>query len=153
MSLFRFPMVIVNNTDFHSHHAHHRTQIKLDVWHKSQSKAKSRKRRHLVASATMPLGEAMKRQGTDPCEYPHDSRVCRWLTKFLPPDVELRLSGVPAARKKSVAQKHQPCASLLIRIRPPSSAVSPSLEQDNDDDKLSLISSGVSCPSFQYRCL
>jgi hypothetical protein len=54
-------------------------------------------------------------------------------------DVELRLSGVPAARRKSVAQKHQPCASLLIRLRPPPSAV-----LDDEDDGVSLVSSGES---------
>jgi len=52
-------------------------------------------------------------------------------------DVELRLSGVPAARRKSAAQKHQPCASLLIRLRPPPSAV-----LDDDEDGVSLVSSG-----------
>jgi hypothetical protein len=54
-------------------------------------------------------------------------------------DVELRLSGVPAARRKSTAQKHQPCASLLIRLRPPPSAV---LDEDEDSD--SSVSSGES---------
>ncbi|KAH9958944.1 hypothetical protein BC827DRAFT_532162 [Russula dissimulans] len=104
------------------HHAHHQTQIKLDVWHKSQSKAKSRKRWHHVASAVMPLGEVMKKQGTDPY-------------------MELRLSGVPAARKKSVAQKYQPCASLLIRLQPPPSAMSPPHESDSDEEGLSIVSS------------
>jgi hypothetical protein len=54
-------------------------------------------------------------------------------------DAELRLSGVPAARRKSMAQKHQPCASLLIRLRPPPSAV-----LDEDEDGVSLVSSGES---------
>ena len=54
-------------------------------------------------------------------------------------DVELRLSGVPAARSKSIAQKHQPCASLLIRLRPP-----PSATLDDDEDGFSLVSSGES---------
>ena len=58
---------MVDDLMFYRHHAHHRTQIKLDVWHKSQSKAKSRKRRHLVASTSMALGEAIKKQGTEPC--------------------------------------------------------------------------------------
>jgi hypothetical protein len=53
--------------------------------------------------------------------------------------VELRLSGVPAAHRKSIAQKRQLCASLLIRLRPP-----PSAERDNDEDDVSLISSGES---------
>ncbi|KAI9510782.1 hypothetical protein F5148DRAFT_1176423 [Russula earlei] len=103
------------------HHAHHRTQIKLDVWHKSQSKAKNRKRRHHVASAAMPLGEVMRKQGED--SY-----------------VELRLSGVPAARKKSAAQKYQPCASVIIRLRAPPSAMYPPDEPCNDD-VFSLVSS------------
>ena len=51
-------------------------------------------------------------------------------------DVELRLS---AARSKSIAQKHQLCASLLIHLQPPSSAV-----LDDDDDGVSLVSSGES---------
>ena|SRR5258707_11435509 len=71
-----FSLHVVSVPDPHSHDAHHRTQIKLNVWHKSQSKAKSRKRRHLVASASMPLGEAMRRQGTDPCEHPHIVSFC-----------------------------------------------------------------------------
>ncbi|KAI0253320.1 hypothetical protein BJV78DRAFT_1351907 [Lactifluus subvellereus] len=116
------PKHLINDPDPHSHHAHHQTCIKLDVWHKSQSKAKSRKRRHHVASAVMPLGDVMKKQGTDP-------------------HVELRLSGVPAARKKSVAQKYQPCASLLIRLRPPPSVMSPLKEHESDEDDLSLNSS------------
>ncbi|KAH9009384.1 hypothetical protein EDB85DRAFT_2162814 [Lactarius pseudohatsudake] len=48
------------------HHAHHQTQLKLDVWHKSQSKAKRRKRRRLVASASLTLGDAIKKQGVEP---------------------------------------------------------------------------------------
>jgi hypothetical protein len=61
---------LVNGPDPYSHHAHHQTFIKLDVWHKSQSKAKSRKRRHHVASAVMPLGEVVKKQGEEPCASP-----------------------------------------------------------------------------------
>lgn len=87
----------------------------------------------------MPLGEVMKKQGTDPCELPHVFHVlCVMLTLALV-DVELRLSGVPVARRKSMAQRHQPCASLLIRLRPPPSAV-----LDDEDDSLSLVSSGES---------
>ncbi|KAH9025237.1 hypothetical protein EDB85DRAFT_1893977 [Lactarius pseudohatsudake] len=48
------------------HHAHYQTQLKLDVWHKSQSKAKRRKRRRLVASASLTLGDAIKKQGVEP---------------------------------------------------------------------------------------
>jgi len=73
----------------------------------------------------MPLGEVMKKQGTDPY-------------------MELRLSGVPAARKKSVAQKYQPCASLLIRLQPPPSAMSPPHEPDSDEEGLSIVSSDKS---------
>jgi len=57
--------------------------------------------------------------------------------------VELRLSGVPAARSKSIAQKHQPCASLLIRVRPPPSAVLDE-DEDEDEDGVSLVSSDKS---------
>lgn len=64
----------------------------------------------------MPLGEVMKKQGTDPY-------------------VELRLSDVPTARRKSTMQKRQP-ACLLIRLRPPPSAV-----LDDDEDGISLVSS------------
>lgn len=120
-----------------SHHAHHRTQIKLEVYHRSQSKAKSRKQRRLVASAAMALGEVMKRQGTDPCEPPHVLHVLFFKRLTGPVDAELRLSGVFAARKKSIAQKYQPCASLFIRLRPP-----PSIVRDNDEDDVSSVSSG-----------
>ncbi|KAI9432108.1 hypothetical protein H4582DRAFT_1128632 [Lactarius indigo] len=106
------------------HHAHHQTQIKLEVWHKSQSKAKSRKRRHLVASTSMALGDAIKKQGTEPY-------------------MELRLSGVPAAQRKSIAQKRQLCASLLVRLRPPPSTIAFPIEHDHDSDRLSLASSGA----------
>ncbi|KAI9444326.1 hypothetical protein H4582DRAFT_2053994 [Lactarius indigo] len=44
------------------HHAHHQMQIKLDIWHKLQSKAKSWKHRHLVMSTSMALGNAIKKQ-------------------------------------------------------------------------------------------
>ena len=63
-----FPMYLACIPDFRRHHVHHKTEIELIVWHKSQSKAKSRKRRRRVASAAMLLGEVMKEQGTDPCE-------------------------------------------------------------------------------------
>ncbi|KAH8985088.1 hypothetical protein EDB92DRAFT_1388039 [Lactarius akahatsu] len=110
------------------HHAHHQTQIKLDVWHKSQSKAKSRKRRRLVASASLALGDAIKKQGVEPY-------------------VELRLSSIPAARRKSTAQKSQLCASLLVRLRPPQSAIPFLVKNDRDSDRLSLASSGDKDPS------
>ena len=94
----------------------------------------------------MPLGEVMKKQGTDPCELPHVFlRFSRFLCVMLMPlslalvDAELRLSGVPVARRKSMAQKHQPCASLLIRLRPPPLAV-----LDEEEDSVSLVSSGES---------
>lgn len=48
-----------------SREAHHGTQIKVGVWHKSQSKSKSKKKRHLVASTSLPLGEVVKKQGND----------------------------------------------------------------------------------------
>lgn len=87
----------------------------------------------------MPLGDVMKKQGTDPCELPHVFHVlCAMFMLLLLAlvDVELRLSGVPATRSKSIAQKHQPCASLLIRLRPPPSVL------DDEEDGLSLVSSG-----------
>jgi hypothetical protein len=56
--------------------------------------------------------------------------------------VELRLSGVRVPPKKSVAQKRQPCASLLIRLRPPPTAV-----RDNDEDGVSSVSSAGKSPS------
>jgi hypothetical protein len=90
----------------------------------------------------MPLGEVMKKQGTDPCELPHVFHVFWVMLMSLSPalvDAELRLSGVPVARRKSVAQKHQPCASLLIRLRPPPLAV-----LEDDEDSVSLVSSGES---------
>jgi hypothetical protein len=69
-----------------------------------------------------------------------------------PVDVELRLSGVPAARKKSIAQKRQLCASLHIRLRPPPSAV-----LDNDEDDVSFVSSGESWSNYlqpkSHTCL
>ncbi|KAH9046997.1 hypothetical protein EDB83DRAFT_2677131 [Lactarius deliciosus] len=102
------------------HHAHYQTQIKLDVWHKSQSKAKSRKRRRLVASASMALGDAVKRQGTEPY-------------------VELSLSSIPAAKRKSMAQNSWP--SLLVRLRPPQSAIPFLIEHSHESDRLSLASS------------
>ncbi|KAH9013663.1 hypothetical protein EDB84DRAFT_1444178 [Lactarius hengduanensis] len=108
------------------HHAHHHTQIKLDVWHKSQSK-KSRKRRHLVASASMALGDAIKKQGTEA-------------------HMVFRLSSVPripASRRKSIAQKSEPYASLLVRLRPPQSAIPFLIEHD----RLSSASSGKASPS------
>jgi hypothetical protein len=91
----------------------------------------------------MPLGEVVKKQGTDPCELPHVFHVfvcdVQPLSLALV-DAELRLSGVPVARRKSMAQKHQPCASLLIRLRPPPLAV----PDGDDDDGVSLGGSGES---------
>ena len=87
----------------------------------------------------MALGEAMKKQGKDRCKLPHVLHARCSCSLCDPLDLELRLSGIPAARRKSIAQKRQPCASILIRLRPPPSAV-----QDNDDlgDGVSLLSSG-----------
>jgi hypothetical protein len=89
----------------------------------------------------MPLGEVVKKQGTDPRELLHVFHV--FCVMFMPlslslVDVELRLFGVPAARRKSTAQKHQPCASLLIRLR------APPLAMLDDEDGVSFVSSGES---------
>ncbi|KAI9443026.1 hypothetical protein H4582DRAFT_2072085 [Lactarius indigo] len=69
------------------HHAHNQMQIKLDIWHKPQSKAKSWKRRHLVTSTSMALGDAIKKQGIEPL-------------------IELRFSGIPTA--PSLSYPHRP---------------------------------------------
>jgi len=135
--LYGYP---IRDLTSYSHRAHHQSQIKLDVWHKSQSKAKSRKRRHLVASTSMALGEVIKKQGTEPCAPP--SITLSHVLCLSPPDVELCLSGIPAARRKSIAQKHQPCASLLIRFRPPRSAMSSPVEHEHESDRFSIASSG-----------
>ncbi|KAH9159761.1 hypothetical protein EDB89DRAFT_2107284 [Lactarius sanguifluus] len=122
------------------HHAHHQTQIKLDVWHKSQSKAKSRKRRRLVASASMALGDAIKGQGTEPCALPSLTLHVQCLCLFIQPsDVELSLSSIPAAKRKSMTQKSWP--SLLVRLRPPQSAIPFLIEHNHELDRLSLASS------------
>ncbi|KAI0066705.1 hypothetical protein BV25DRAFT_1878804 [Artomyces pyxidatus] len=92
--------------------AHLRTELKVGVWHKSQSKSKSKKKRHLVASMSMPLGEVVKRQGNDR-------------------QLEIHLSGITAARRKSIAQKQQKCASLIVRLRAPSSASTSISEEGN----------------------
>jgi hypothetical protein len=68
--------------------------------------------------------------------------VCDVHAAFTGIDVELRLSGVPAARRKSTSQKHQPCASLLIRLRAPPSSVLDDEDEDEDEDGVSLVSSG-----------
>ncbi|KAH8992942.1 hypothetical protein EDB92DRAFT_2113960 [Lactarius akahatsu] len=80
----------------------------------------------------MALGDAIKKQGTEAHAPPS-----------LTPLHVLCLSNLQtwcfaAARRKSIAQKSEPCASLLVRLRPPQSAVPFLIEHD----RLSSASSG-----------
>ncbi|THH10528.1 hypothetical protein EW146_g8347 [Bondarzewia mesenterica] len=97
--------------------AYHGSQLGIKVWHKSQSKSK-RKRRHLVASTGMVLGEVVKKQGDDS-------------------HVEIQLSCASFQGRKSAAHKQQHFASLIVRVRqpppPPSSSSSTALASEVED--------------------
>ena len=87
----------------------------------------------------MTLGDAVKKQGTDRCNLHTFFTGVVHVAFAGPLDVELRLSSVLAAQRKSIARKCQPCASLLIRLRPPPSAVR---DKDDLEDDVSLLGSG-----------
>jgi len=111
---------------FYLRHAHPRDLVDIDVWHKSQSKKKARKRNQ-VASVRMSLEEVLKRHGNEP-------------------KAEIRLNcHSPAKRGQSPRGKQQNGACLHVKLRPPASHSSlseTSTVHDLDDDVLSS-----PCPS------
>ncbi|TFY50587.1 hypothetical protein EVG20_g11437 [Dentipellis fragilis] len=84
---------------------HEGSRVEFKVWHKSQShKARNRRKRHLVASASSSLGEIVKRQGDEP-------------------HLEIRLSTTTNQTRKNGSSKQKPHACLLVRLRAPSSSL------------------------------
>ncbi|KAI0029459.1 hypothetical protein K488DRAFT_88720 [Vararia minispora EC-137] len=106
--------------------AQHASKMHIHMYYQGTSKAKTKKKRKLVASASICLGEAAEKQA-------HERHI------------EVRLDGITAVRRKSIAQKAQPCTSLLVCIRPPQSYVSESpassVTMVNDDGEHSRTSS------------
>ncbi|KDQ62993.1 hypothetical protein JAAARDRAFT_362720 [Jaapia argillacea MUCL 33604] len=94
------------------------SQLEIKIWHKSQSKKKSRKR-HLVAWTGMSLGELLKRQETM---------------------VELRLTCQPLTKRTNTGDttkgRYQSCAAVHVRLCPPQrleSSRTSSLDSTIDD--------------------
>jgi len=86
------------------HDAHHASKLVVRIYYQGTGKStgKSKKKRKEVASCVLGLREAFEKQGNER-------------------HLEVRLSGITSVRKKSDAQKPQPCASLFVRVRPPQS--------------------------------
>lgn len=66
----------------------HASQVDVKVWHKPSTSKKSRKKKQLVASGKMGLGEIVKSQGGDP-----RSRESRFLLKVIVLWLSFRKSG------------------------------------------------------------
>jgi len=94
-----------------------RSRIEIHVWRKSDSK-KKRKKRQLVASTSLTLGELLKKQGGST-------------------QTELRLNCMNLAGKRNAKRQQQKCATVAVRLRAPfspptasSSQYSPSTSED-----------------------
>lgn len=110
---------------FYLRHAHPESLVNIDVWHKSQSKKKARKRNQ-VASVRLSLGEVLKKQGSEPTT-----------------DIRLNCQ-LSAKRAQNGRRQQQHGACLHVRLRPPASYLSLSQSStllDTDDDVLSNTSS------------
>jgi len=86
---------------FDSRDVHVDSQIDIHVWRKSDSKRKGKKRQ-LTASASLSLGELLKRQS--------DSK-----------QAEIRLNCMNLAGKRTARGQPQKCATIFVHIRAPSS--------------------------------
>ncbi|KAG6852247.1 hypothetical protein C0991_001597, partial [Blastosporella zonata] len=97
---------------FELRQADHTSKIDIRVWHRSQSKKKTKKRT-LVASASHSLGELLRQQEKEPREDPEE--------------LELRLHCQSAS--KSIASKGRPQngATVLLKIHAP-----PNVRRDLD---------------------
>ncbi|KAI0931091.1 hypothetical protein AcW2_000050 [Taiwanofungus camphoratus] len=84
------------------HDVDHATRLDIKVWHKSHSK--NRKKRHLVGSAYVSLGEVLKKQ------------------KWAGSNLDIRLSCPPPQKKSpTIGGRQRHCATLTIRLRAPTS--------------------------------
>ncbi|GLB43811.1 hypothetical protein LshimejAT787_1403230 [Lyophyllum shimeji] len=93
---------------FYIHQASADSLVEIHVWHRSQSKKKAKKR-NLVATATHSIGELLRRQEREPRA-----------------ELEVRLN-CQSASKRAVSSRGKPQngATLLLRIRPPSTLQRP----------------------------
>ncbi|GBE77175.1 hypothetical protein SCP_0100470 [Sparassis crispa] len=84
------------------------SKLDIRVWHKSHSKSKNRKKRHLVGSVYISLGELLKKQDSPGA------------------NLDLRLS-CPGPQKKSptVRGRQLHYAVLTVRLHPPSYLITP----------------------------
>ncbi|KAF8066531.1 hypothetical protein FPV67DRAFT_1417668 [Lyophyllum atratum] len=92
------------------------SKVEIQVWHRSQSKKKAKKR-SLVATASHSLGELLRTQEREPRR-----------------EVEVRLQ-CQSASKRAISSRGKPQngATLLLRIHPPSSAQRNLLMSDQSD--------------------
>lgn len=110
----------------------HSSQLDIQVWHKPSSK--NRKKRHLVGSAYVSLGEVIRKQ-----QQPGS-------------DLDLHLNcPPPQKRSPTIKANHQRRAILTIRVYPPSSALSTgntsSGSLEDEDERLSeTCGSTHACP-------
>lgn len=150
-------------------HADPRSHVDISVWHKSQTKKKTR-RRNQVASARITLGDVLKRQAQDSSAY---SFI---LSSYLPiaaptltisglhrAEAEIRLSILASAGKRSQScrgkQQQQPSACLFVRLRTPASFASQSdtstlLDCDDVRSDVDTESDGRSCECTGFfKCI
>ncbi|KIM77105.1 hypothetical protein PILCRDRAFT_77105, partial [Piloderma croceum F 1598] len=115
---------------FYLRYADPKSPVDIDVWHKSQSKKKARKRNQ-VASIRLSLEEVLKRQGSEP-------------------KTEIRLNCHSAVKRgQNGRSKQQNAACLHIKLRPPASYASlseSSTLNDLNEDTLSHTSNTLTSP-------
>lgn len=127
----------------------HSSQLDIQVWHKPSSK--NRKKRHLVGSAYVSLGEVIRKQqqpgsgmSIKSFEFP--------LQLITHADLDLHLNcPPPQKRSPTIKANHQRRAILTIRVYPPSSALSTgntsSGSLEDEDERLSeTCGSTHACP-------
>ncbi|KAF9022323.1 hypothetical protein BDZ89DRAFT_1070715 [Hymenopellis radicata] len=94
--------------------ATHHSKLAIKVWHRSQTKKKSKKR-NLVAHSTMTFGELWKKQTFD-----------------------IRLNALSPSRKTGKGSRLGIYPTLSMRMHAPSAPVIEAIMSDDDDDDLTL---------------
>ncbi|KAL6303935.1 hypothetical protein BKA93DRAFT_826150 [Sparassis latifolia] len=104
------------------------SKLDIRVWHKSHSKSKNRKKRHLVGSVYISLGELLKKQDSPGASESPDAVGLYASASYdvITADLDLRLS-CPGPQKKSptVRGRQLHYAVLTVRLHPPSYLITP----------------------------
>lgn len=97
----------------------HNSRLDIRVYHKSQSK--NRKKRNLVGSAYVSVGELIRRQSHPGCGMLQYLRLIASTSYFIS-DLSIRLSCPPPQKRSPTISgtRFLNCATLTLRLRPPS---------------------------------